>query len=57
MDSSDLENLPLVYIKWTFSVFVSLIKLHALLDVSIFTTINDNKEGKNQLKVPLKGFN
>ena len=50
-DSSDLENLSLRNMKWTFSLFFfsldDLLQLHFfLLGTSIFTTVDKEKEGK-----------
>ena len=46
-DSSDLEHLPLLDIEWTLILqfcFLDDLKLHFLLDASIFTTIDEQKE-------------
>ena len=44
-DSSDLVNLPLLYIEWTLIVqFWFLVDYVVLLDASIFTTIDGKKE-------------
>ena len=54
-DSSDLENLSLVNTEWTFPLLLFpwwlTLKLHFLLDASIFTRIVKEEEEKNQLKV------
>ena len=56
-----LENLPLGNTEWIFPVFVSLMTYLALgyiflLDVSIFTTIDDEKEVKINSSSFLKNF-
>ena len=48
-DSFDLENFFLFLFLWQ-------LKLHFSLDVSIFTTIDDEKEGKSILQVFFKDF-
>ena len=42
----DLENLPLGSIEWTSFCFLHDLSYNILLDASIFTTIDDRKEGK-----------
>ena len=54
-----LKNLSLVNTEWTFSVFVSLMSYLGytfLLDVSTFTTIDDEKEVKINSSYILKDF-
>ena len=58
-DSSDLENLPLLYIEWPlilrFYFLDDLLELFFLLDTSTFTTIDEKKEEqKSTLQIFLK---
>ena len=58
-DFSDLENIPLMHIEWTFPRFVSMMTYLGyifLIDVSIFTTVDDKKEEKVNSSSVFEGF-